>query len=295
MHIVFCKEEHEFRVNYLDHAILLNPTDVPVQWLSVLASIDLDAIAEVRKHAAKFDILHSKFESMAEAVLVRGLGLASEHSGVPAQRITVRVRRGFTCSLTNYFYFLHVMNQQLNTFESVALEGGPAESQFPSNGGPDPTTRNETQQQQPQQMQIRPMEISIVVEDSHGTKLLQDGSFRVDARADTSTVHALLAQGSVSLVQLVRRYYDLQTETLRLSAHLIKTLHLLDIQRGVGVSDEQFVTCLQRMELYCEDSRTRNSLQQLDGFRVVVGHYLGMADDGACIIPWDIVLPDRIE
>ena len=102
----------------------------------------------------------------------------------------------------------------------------------------------------------------------------------------------VLSGGCGSLAELVQGYYNVQEEIVRLTAHLKSTLSLQDIQPGVGVNDIQFVTCLQHMELYAEDEgRPRASLRQLAGFRVLVGHYLGMADDGACIIPWEIVLP----
>lgn len=271
MSIVFCKDEDDFRINYLDRTVLLNPTDVPEQLLAVLAAIDLRAIEEVRTHSAKFDILRDKFESMVSNVLVRGLKRESQLNDLPVQQVRVRVQKGFTCSPTNYYYFLHMMNQRLEVLEPAAV-----------------LCACNSQQQR---VQVRPMEVLVTVEDSHGTKLLQNGSFRIDARVDADTVHKLLVEGCSSLCERVRRYSDVQTEIVRLQTHLINALSILDIQPGVGVSDVQFVTCLQRMELYAAEGRSRATLRQLAGFRVVVGHYLGMADDGACILPWEIALP----
>lgn len=284
MSIVFCKEEDEFRINYLDHTILLNPTDVPVQLLAVLTAIDPRAIEEVQTHAAKFDILHDKFESMVSNVLLEGLKQESIRLDAPVQQVTVQVKRGFTCSPTNYYYFLHMMNQCLEIFEPVSVPLLSDEEVA--------STHSKAESSSQQRMQIRPMEVVVTVEDSHGTKLLQNGSFRLDARADADAVRQLLSSGCSSLVERVQSYYNIQVDIVRLTTHLQNTLSIHDIQPGVGVSDVQFLSCLQRMELYAEEQgQPRISLRQLAGFRVLVGHYLGMADDGACIIPWDIVLP----
>lgn len=285
MSIVFCKEEDEFRINYLDHTILLNPTDVPVQLLAVLTAIDPRAIEEVKAHATKFDILHDKFESMVSNVLLEGLKQESVRLDAPVQQVTVQVKRGFTCSPTNYYYFLHMMNQRLQVFE-------PSSASLLSGGNmPFAESRVESSSQQ-QRVQIRPMEVVVTIEDSHGTKMLQNGSFRIDARADADAVRHVLSAGCSSLAERMQSYFCVQEDIVRLTARLKDTLNIHDIQPGVGVSDVQFVACLQRMELYAEEQgRPRASLRQLAGFRVLVGHYLGMADDGACIIPWDIVLP----
>lgn len=286
MYIVFCKEEDELRINYLDHTILLNPTDVPMQLLDVLAAVDLSAIEEVQINSAKFNLLHAKFESMACNALLEGLREEKHTSGHAPQLITVKVRRGFTCSLTNFYYFLHTMNKRASIFEATHL------LQYDSS---DEEHSKSDAVNGKEQMQVRPMEVLITVEDSHGTKHLQDGSFRVDVRADAAAVRTLLLQGCGTLAEKAQRHYEVHSEIERLQAQLKTSLTLVGIHAGVGVDDMQFLTCLQRLEVYAQQTRSGATLKQLGGFRVLVGHYLGMADDGACIIPWEFALPHDAE
>ena len=289
MQIVFCKEEDERRVNYLDHTILLNPTDVPMQLLEVLTAIDLRAIQDVKQHAAKFDLLHAKFESMVSNALLEGLRKSASSNEVASHQlmITVKVRRGFTCSLTNFYYFLHTMDKFMLEFESTPLLQPDSHDSTGAEGV--------THAAESEQIQVRPMEVIITIEDSHGTKHLEDGSFRIDVRASADNVRALLLQGCDTLAEKAQRHYEVHTEIQRLRAHLVTALGLVDVQVGVGVDDIQFLTCLQRLEVYEQESHSGATLRQLRGFRVLVGHYLGMADDGACIIPWEFALPQETE
>jgi hypothetical protein len=49
------------------------------------------------------------------------------------------------------------------------------------------------------------------------------------------------------------------------------------------------VDCLSRMMQHIETSHNRQGgkLRALIGVRVVVGKYMGLNDEGACIVPWD--------
>lgn len=288
MHIVFAKDASEFRLNYLDQEIILDPTDVPDQWLVVLQSVNPDAIHEVQLHAQKFDILHSKFESMVCNALLQGMqgvldgNVDAIESTVSAHNIHVHVKRGFTCSLTNYYYFLHKMNQKLNVVEVPGLH-----STTNSSSG-DPEQLHATAESG---VQLRPLEVNIVVEDAHGTRLLPDGTFRIDVRADLGDVQALLLEGSKRLPELLQRHYEEQCEIEALITSLTRTIQWLSIRPGVGVSSTQLLVCLQRMDEYLRVPQAKSALLQLSGMRVQVGHYLGMADDGSCIVPWEIALP----
>lgn len=288
MHIVFTKDASEFRLNYLDQEIILDPTDVPDQWLVVLQSVKPDAVHEVQLHAQKFDVLHSKFESMVFNALLRGMqGVDADNAStveraVTAHNIQVHVKRGFTCSLTNYYYFLHKMNQKLRVVQVPGLHDT-ASNSFDENEPVDLTAKS--------RVQIRPLEVNIVIEDAHGTKLLPDGTFRIDVRADLGDVQALLLAGCKMLPELLQYHYQEQCEIETRTVSLTWTIQWISIRPGVGVSSTQFLVCLQRMDEYLHVPQAKAALLQLAGMRVQVGHYLGMADDGSCIVPWEIALP----
>lgn len=290
MNIVISKDASEFRLNYLDREIILDPTDVPDQWLVVLQSVNPGAIKEVEEQLPKFEVLQSKFESMAQNALLRGLcsTASAENSGsellVPsAPAVHVTVKRGFTCSTTSYYYFLHQMNRKLDvTVEPGAMLGA-------ENSAQRYTCSDAVNGEQ--RVQVRPMDVFVIIEDSHGTKLLPDGTFRIDVRADSDAVQALLVKGSSSLSELVKSHNSTQRAIEVLTESLASVIKWQSIRTGVGVDIGQFLVFLQRLDEYVRLPECKAALLQLEGLRVVVGHYLGMADDGACILPWEICLP----
>jgi hypothetical protein len=94
-------------------------------------------------------------------------------------------------------------------------------------------------------------------------------------------------------------------------------LDLKSITSGVGVDTNMMETCLNQLLAYLDkihpdpnslnssqpDSQTDshdcyilwNSLKQVLEFDIKIGRYLGIADDGAFIIPWDIDLRSHRE
>jgi Domain of unknown function (DUF4461) len=74
----------------------------------------------------------------------------------------------------------------------------------------------------------------------------------------------------------------------------------MSIEAGVGVDLTKMEKCLTRMCEYRVSSTASASagagsggpfsagkLRSLSGMRVKIGRYLGVSDDGCCIIPWD--------
>ena len=70
------------------------------------------------------------------------------------------------------------------------------------------------------------------------------------------------------------------------------TLSLASLETGPGVDEGAFEQFLRRLQEYTGASTARGAgagaLSGLRGLRVRVGRYLGVADDGACILPWDL-------
>jgi len=69
---------------------------------------------------------------------------------------------------------------------------------------------------------------------------------------------------------------------------------VLSINAGIGVDFEMMLRCMEYLDqLLSGSSKTHHnkalaSIRSLAGFNVKVGKYFGFADDGACVIPWDI-------
>jgi len=82
--------------------------------------------------------------------------------------------------------------------------------------------------------------------------------------------------------------YKAKMTTLTDMKHrLIEQLDLESIDAGVGVDYEMLLSCLTRMCEYADTRRNRGQLRLLRGFRVKVGRYFGLADDGSVLLPWD--------
>jgi hypothetical protein len=281
MSIVFSKDGDEQRISYLDREIVLTSSDVPEQLLGVLGAIRVGAIFESQAHVDQIQQLQARFETAATSILhgtMQDLTATQQASESRVGDMTVRVRRGFTCGMTNFYYFLYQMNKGkwvIDNQNVPALDGDRI-----------------VQEQTGGALRPPPLCVSITIEDSHGTKILEDGSFRIDVRAETEDVYALLQTGARGLGELASQHQQMQLEIERLRREVTATLGITSLQTAVGISPEQLLTFLQRVDAYLRMDTAREALLQLNGLRLVVGQYLGVADDGACILPWEVVLPE---
>ena len=271
MSIAFTKEEGEQRINYVDREICLTSADVPEQILSVLQSVKVSAIQESDSHMEQIDKLKARFESAATAILI---GTLNQKGVRGISTVNVRVRRGFTCSMSHFYYFLYMMNKQELILNATRIGV--------SNTSPGSSSAG---------LQKNPVVLTITIEDSHGTKILPDGSFRIDVRADTEIVYTLLHNNAKGLAELAKQHQQMRVEIAKRKKGIISLLGLESLEPGKGVTEEQFLEFLQQLDAYGSHPDYLNALLQLQGLRVVVGHYLGVADDGACILPWEFALP----
>jgi hypothetical protein len=69
MSIVYSKEESEHRINYLDREIILDPSDVPEQVLTILQMIRVGALFEAQVHVDQIARLQESFENAASAII----------------------------------------------------------------------------------------------------------------------------------------------------------------------------------------------------------------------------------
>jgi hypothetical protein len=315
MSIVFSTDERDWRVNYYDQEIILDPTDVPEQWLQVLQYINVNEIEKAVGVVKSIESDKSMFEMYANLKFESSAALlCKDKNDAQPMQFKVVVRPGFTCSVSNFYYFLRNMN---DGFTKVHRDMYSNRSVVANEDLLAPKTSPvESNTSCEQQVQMRPVELPIIVEFAHGTKLLDNGNFRVDVRDCFADVNSLLESEMGRLVQLAVRHAALAGQLDQARSSLVASLSLKQVTKGVGVSDEQYLVCLLRLAGYAEQrqgvgnshgyayghdygysgsrARARNkaALSHLSGLRVVVGHYLGMADDGSIILPWDIYLPD---
>jgi hypothetical protein len=294
MSIVYSKEESEHRINYLDREILLDPSDVPEQVLTILQMIRVGALFEAQVHVDQIARLQESFENAASAIIHTAMrsGTAPQHT--LSSDVVISVRRGHTCSITNFYYFLYTMNEQrlFTSAEAELVELGTNNQRAVDSETKDTADVTTHTHSTPHELKRPPLQVRITIEDRYGTKLLEDGSFRIDVRAERDDVYALLQRGAQGLVEQIAQHRVLQDGIALLTSSVMAELDLLSVTPAVGVNEEQFVEFLRRLKAYSRRSNpNRGALLQLHGLKVVVGHYLGVTDDGACVLPWELSLP----
>ena len=86
---------------------------------------------------------------------------------------------------------------------------------------------------------------------------------------------ALILTGDIFQLQFSSRGY------------IIDRLGLISIERGIGVNEDMLETCLVNIKEYIIAHSNNGKLRNLSGMKLKIGKYLGLADDGSCIIPVD--------
>ena len=133
------------------------------------------------------------------------------------------------------------------------------------------------------------------VEEGHGTKLLPTGEIRFDCRSPYSTCRALLETHLLESINRSKNQHLLNTRINDRKQFLIDKYNIRSIDTGIGVTDTMLDSCLVRM---CDVSggsvtgggsgHRGDRLTSLAGFKVKIGRYLGVSDEGAVTLPWTI-------
>lgn len=206
MTIVFTADDCSFEtpVDYREGSIRLNPTQVPAQWLSLLQSISPE---QAKVTQVFVDQMHHLERSFERELLT---ALAKENGDV-SQRLKFSIRRGFTCSKMNYFQFLR------NCFPTKSTS---EDREFPMLNSVDEVVDEREKDNSPdvdsesKAAVVRPIVCNIVVEDSHGTRILDDGNFRVDYTANDSKVLQLIGSSSIEeVISLKSKQYQQDDDT----------------------------------------------------------------------------------
>lgn len=291
--IVFTCDEVGRPVDYSEGAVYLNPTDVPVQWSQVLGSIRREEVQlGVDELNGRIHALTRRLQSGLALLLNAHLRRLAEGSSpvaataAAAANVTVVVRRGFTCRRDRLLQFL---SQQM-IIDDDDDDPSPASSQ----SGDEASGRHGNRRDSPRVVLSRPIEVCVVVEDAHGSMLLTNGSLRIDVRSSFADVMKLMEDNAADIIHKIAKHHELLCEIDALVLDIRRQLSVRAISQGIGVDEAQFAHCLRTISYYANNDReTKHALKQLSGVRVIVGHYLGMTDDGSCVLPWDLELPSR--
>lgn len=247
-------------VDFMESKVFLDCSahEISVEWMNLI--ITLSRIkTQPLPSAEEMAILQGKWEEYLSALLTSG-----------NQSVKVAVRRGYTCSQRGYFHFL----QQAKRY-SAALSAHHVEVVKPR----DLDNPNA-------------LPVEVVIEEHHGTKLLPDGNYRLDANCDIPSALEMMKATAAESLQCRQAAIKTATEISNLQAMLVERLQLVSLCAAVGTTEEQYLAALHSLCSYLDGRRQGNSgvLKHFNGLHLRIGQYAGIADDGACVLPWDLQL-----
>ena len=274
--LVISTDETQFNlpygyIDYTEKNVYINPTYTPSQWLVALS-----------KYTSVPNHYQEQYSAVNETKGLIERYLAQEVKKLTNMTVETEIVKGFTCSELGYRTFLSGIALEVNKqhWESLIADDLTSNTDS-SNAG---------------KVRCTPLRLRFVVEDSHGTKILPDGVVRLDSSKSNylAVLHSVIFQKDAVLSALTQsgEAREKEGQVAQLMAHIRSKLELEKISYGAGVDEEKMKTCLQSLHAYiARRNGSRGSLKELRGLNLVVGHYLGIADDGSCILPWDLQLP----
>ena len=248
-------------VDYIERKIYINPTCTPSQWIRTLSrirSLNDDELIEDNSY------LERKISEYLQNQIAHIIANNND-------TVQVNISRGFTCSEGSYGLFLSNLAEQLSVNPLICL------SELPST-----------------QLRKEPYLLQVIIEDSHGTKILPDGTIRLDRKVNLSNIEEAILKPHLILeaLKLSRETQKLKGQVHTLLENMVEKLKVKSLKYGVGIDEGKMKVCLTAMKEYMDRRKgSCGSLKELNGMNLVIGHYLGIADDGSCILPWDLELP----
>eukprot|EP00981_Chlorochromonas_danica_P004829 scaffold967_cov173-Ochromonas_danica.AAC.40 len=265
----------ESSVDYVEHKVFLDcsANEVSVEWVHLIISLS-------RLQGSDQTILSRdkvfRYTNEIEGVIGEALSLSV------GQELHVKMRKGFTCSQRGYLTFLAQAERSVQALSrAVALTDGASDSNDVE-GRKLPNSP-------------KGIFLEVVIEENHGTKMLSDGNYRLDAYCDFQKALEMMQRCAEDCINC-RKSFQAQKEKLSfLQLEIGTRLGVKSITAGLGIKDEMFLQALTTIYDYLATRKhhtNRGVLKHLEGLDLRIGHYTSIADDGACIIPWDCSIVD---
>ena len=354
-------------VDYAEGALRLDPSEVPIQWLAAMEAVQGPAVQQLAQFHREVEVLRRRCEDAVITWLANSLlkwkaqqeGGGGELNELDDELVngigvdldvTVWLRQGFTCSHARFAAFLQNVEAELQCHSGSNGDSIAAQTQAYINarlGSTDTTQRVHVTAPASDSsaptaastaaptaaftsaLKAAPVRVLVTVEDGHGSRLLNDGSLRLDCDASCGVIQALLAKHAQACAtrsaEAVRELEQLRSlelsvaKRLQLSpdggggaaavaardvtvragagqasigeGHMESDAALHSLRAAAGVERDRYLRFLRQMDAHLATRQGRAALQHLRGQRLVAGLYLGVADDGSCILPWDFSLP----
>lgn len=272
-------------IDYIERVIRIDCSDIAAQWIFAFQRISQEHLQTMKEIQLQIETLQYEIEQVFRYWIEK----SKQHLSLPSlsPNITINIQRGFTCSQRRYAEWLGKIQREIFTLESKS-SGHP--SSFPSSSA---LSRGSPE------MEIAPLRLNFIIEDSHGTKLLVNGSFQIDVNTSATQIKELIQRNLGSAIDQIKHQQVIDEKTINLQSQLVHRLELLSISRGKGVQEDQYLFALQNLLNYlhrknARNTRNRGILKHLSGVRVIIGHYHGIRDDGACLLPWNFKILETL-
>lgn len=294
-------------VDPVEGEIRLSPAQVTLEWLETLSSVREQTSVDALRHRLEMETLESCLNPALSALcqrntisdFLRDVGIEDKRMVQAIRRgISLRIKRGKSCSKLSYKVFLTSLWEDMSqlTEEDVIPE---IDTTVPPCDSDDeettkrisPESDSRIYQQDglisPSSLWLTqlPLTLSVVVESGHGSKVLRDGTVRIDSRANPSK---LIGQDGLLRSKCFDAVKDTASTMMRRKALdekleiLVNRLNLRSLKKGIGVSDDEVLGWVLRVLDHLDHQRGQSKLRNLKGHDVRIEHRTGV--DGTTIV-----------
>lgn len=303
--LTFTADDCSHPVDYIEGEVRINPTHVPIQWVGVLRAVNNDIISRAAAFKSEMQMVKESAELLATDQLrhtfkeLLSNNKQKDDSDIPndelrmiLEGLTVNINKGHTCDNHWFYHFLKSLLQveRNNPLDSLIHNNSDDEKAKMSYIG---ETRETMLMVNPAHkfwlMQL-PLNIELVIEHGHGTKLLASGQLRVDCRVKEDTFFNLIKEQGLASIKLIAEQKRRDSMIKEMQEEIINSIGINSIDPGIGISSISMENTLTRITAHINKTNHGGKLRQLNGFNVKIGKYIGLADDGSCILPENFVL-----
>jgi hypothetical protein len=294
-------------VDYVEKYIRVDCSDISAQWMAAFSRITQLKLLKMEEISEKIQLMEKETVERLTLLFLyqqqttrHTVGIREEYlDRVP--RFVLELSKGHTCNEKKFAYFLSRMEQQLPTtppFQASETQSIPIDSIGRKATDTAATVEDNTADQH--EIDSRLMKIKIIIEDSYGTKLLEDGSFRLDYTISAQEIVDLWnGENLWNCFEKTLKHLQAEDEVHSMEQNIQQTLRCLSIHKGLGIDDDKYFSALRNLNLYLlrknriksfpadKGSLNKGMLKHLHGLNIVIGHFHGIRDDGACMIPWN--------
>lgn len=293
-------------VDAVEGEVKLSPAQVPLEWLNTLSSVQKRTSEDALRHRLEIETLEQNISSVLTKLcqnlvvlsLMRDEGIEDKRmQQAIRQGVSLKIERGKSCSNLSYKVFLAALWEQVTCKEVMEIEAADNSDLLHQIF----TSRisNLTEEDGDGTIYLQdglitasslwltqlPLTLSIKVESGHGSKMLPDGSLRIDSRAKPSR---LIGEKGLLRTEAFDAVKKTATAMMRRSAlHekleiLVRKLNLRSLEKGIGVSDDEVLDWALRVLDYLDQRGGKSKLRNLKGHDVRIEHRTGL--DGTTVV-----------